>query len=114
MDVTAAGRVLVVDDEPGNIEIVRRQLEKHHYAVHGVETGELALSWLDTAAVLPDVILLDVRMPGMDGFGVCRRIKASPVTRLIPVVMLTSLDSRQHRIESINAGADDFLTKPVQ
>jgi putative two-component system response regulator len=107
-------RVLVVDDEPGNREMMTRLLEKHHYDVATVEDGELALQWLERAPLLPDLILLDVMMPGIDGFEVCRRIKNSELTRLIPVVMLTSLDARQHRIDGIKVGADDFLTKPVQ
>jgi putative two-component system response regulator len=110
----ACARVLVVDDEPGNRNIMTRLLEKHHYAVETVEDGELALKWLESAPLLPDLILLDVMMPGIDGFEVCRRIKSNPLTRLIPVVMLTSLDARQHRIDGIKVGADDFLTKPVQ
>jgi putative two-component system response regulator len=107
-------RVLVVDDEQGNREMMRRLLERHHYQVQTVEHGEAALRQLQSAALLPDLILLDVMMPGIDGFSLCRLIKVNPLTRLIPVVLLTSLDARQHRIDGINAGADDFLTKPVQ
>lgn len=107
-------RVLVVDDEGGNREMMTRLLERHHYQVQTAEHGEGALRHLESAALLPDLILLDVMMPGIDGFSLCRLIKQNPQTQLIPVVLLTSLEARQHRIDGINAGADDFLTKPVQ
>jgi putative two-component system response regulator len=112
-DPASPARVLVVDDEVGNRELMTRLLQRHHYKVDTAPHGEAALVYLEAADVLPDLILLDVMMPGIDGFAVCRRIKQNPLTRLIPVVLLTSLDSR-HRIEGISAGADDFLTKPVQ
>ncbi len=114
LEAAARARVLVIDDEPGNRDMMTRVLHKHDYLVQTIETGERALEWLAHAPVLPDLILLDVMMPGIDGFEVCRRIKTNPVTQLIPVVMLTSLDQRQHRIDGINAGADEFLSKPVQ
>jgi putative two-component system response regulator len=106
--------VLVVDDEPGNREIMTRLLERHDYSVQTLENGEQALQLLHSTPQLPDLILLDVMMPGVDGFEVCRQIKSNPLTRLIPVVMMTSLDASQHRIDGIKVGADDFLTKPVQ
>jgi putative two-component system response regulator len=81
--------------------------------VHTVADAEAALAFLETAPRLPDLILLDVMMPGMNGFALCRRLKQQRLTRLIPVVLLTSLDA-QHRIDGIRAGADDFLTKPIQ
>lgn len=107
-------RVLVVDDEPGNREMMARLLGREHYDVHAVCDGEEALEYLRTTDRLPDLILLDVMMPGINGFAVCRQIKRDPLTRLIPVVLLTSLEAKEHRIEGITAGADDFLTKPVQ
>ena len=113
-DTQAAARVLVVDDEPGNREIMTRLLERHGYQVHTADSGEAARDFLQSTDLLPDLILLDVMMPGIDGFSLCRQIKQHPATRLIPIVLLTSLDARQHRIDGINAGADDFLTKPVQ
>jgi putative two-component system response regulator len=113
-DRPAPARVLVVDDEPGNRELMTRLLERHGCAVHAVEDGEAARAYLASTALLPDVILLDVMMPGIDGFALCRLIKDDPLTRLIPIVLLTSLDARQHRIDGLNAGADDFLSKPVQ
>jgi putative two-component system response regulator len=110
----APPRVLVVDDEPGNREMLTRLLHRHQYEVETAEDGERAQAHLASAKLLPDLILLDVMMPGIDGFEVCRRIKQHPHTCLIPVVMLTSLNVGQHKIDGINAGADDFLTKPVQ
>ena len=110
----APPRVLVVDDEQGNREMLTRLLHRHDYEVQTAPDAEQAQAYLAATGVLPDLILLDVMMPGIDGFELCRRIKQHPHTRLIPVVMLTSLDVSQHKIDGIRAGADDFLTKPVQ
>jgi putative two-component system response regulator len=105
-----AGKVLVVDDLPKNVEILRRALEARGYEVRGAEDGPGALAAV--AEHGPDIVLLDVVMPGMDGFEVCRRIKSNPATRLTPVVLVTGLGDREDRIKGIEAGADDFLTKP--
>ena len=114
-DVRAVSpRVLIVDDEAGNREVLTRLLRKRNYEVHAVADAEAALALIDTTDRLPDLVLLDVMLPGIDGFTLCRTLKANPVTRLVPVVLLTGLDARQHKIEGINAGADDFLSKPVQ
>jgi len=106
--------VLVVDDEAGNREVLTRLLRRRGYDVQAVADGESALALIERAAWLPDLVLLDVMLPGVDGFTVCRHIKANDLTRLVPVVLLTGLEAKQHKIEGINAGADDFLTKPVQ
>jgi putative two-component system response regulator len=106
--------VLVVDDEAGNRQVLSRVLTRHGFAVDAVGDGEAALAYIHRASRLPDLILLDVMMPGLNGFAVCRTLKQRPVTRLIPVVLLTGLDAKAHKIEGINAGADDFLSKPVQ
>jgi putative two-component system response regulator len=106
--------VLAVDDEAGNRELVTRHLRRHDYDVQTFADGESALEFIESCPRLPDLILLDVILPGIDGFSLCRLLKGQPLTRLIPVVLLTSLDAPQHKIEGINAGADDFLTKPVQ
>ena len=112
-DRQTPGRVLVIDDEPGNRELMTRLLGRHCHDVHAVENAEAARAYLASTDILPDLILLDVMMPGIDGFTFCRELKGDPMTRLIPVVLLTSLDAH-HRIQGIQAGADDFLSKPVQ
>jgi putative two-component system response regulator len=106
--------VVAVDDEAGNRELVTRHLRRHDFDVQTFADGESALAFIDGSPRLPDLILLDVMLPGLDGFSLCRRLKGQPLTRLIPVVLLTSLDAPQHRIEGITAGADDFLSKPIQ
>jgi putative two-component system response regulator len=106
--------VLVVDDESANRELMTRLLGRHHYEVRALADGESALAFLRDADRHPDLILLDVMLPGMDGFSVCRIIKQHHLTRLIPIVLLTGLDAKEHKIAGLNAGADDFLTKPVQ
>lgn len=105
-----AGKILVVDDEPANIGVVSRLMTRLGYEVVTATNGELALE-----AVIrerPDVVLLDVNMPLLDGFEVCRRLKGDAATRLIPVVLLTALTSIEDRVRGIEAGGDDFLTKP--
>ena len=102
--------VLVVEDEAPNLALLARLLTIEGYKVQTAIDGESALAAIERYP--PDVILLDVQLPGLDGFEVCRRVKQSPATRLTPVVMITGLQSREHRIEGINAGADDFLGKP--
>lgn len=112
--ITTAPLVLVVDDEAANRELMARLLGRHQYEVLSVPDGEAALAFLRDADRHPDLILLDVMLPGMDGFSVCRLIKQHHLTRLIPVVLLTGLEAKQHKVAGLNAGADDFLTKPVQ
>ncbi len=104
------GTVLVVEDEPPNRELLVRLLADHGYAVESVNDGEAALVALERTPL--DLILLDVRLPGIDGFEVCRRVKQSAATRLTPVVLVTGLHDREHKIRGIEAGADDFLSKP--
>jgi putative two-component system response regulator len=105
-----AGKILVVDDEPANVKVIGRLMTRLGYEVLTALNGELALQ--SVACHSPDVILLDVNMPGIDGFEVCRRLKADSRTRLIPIVLITSLTSSEDRIRGIEAGADDFLEKP--
>jgi signal transduction histidine kinase len=102
--------VLVVDDEPRNLEVVSTLLSLHGFQVITAEDGETALAAV--ADDPPDVILLDVVMPRLDGFEVCRRLKADPATVFIPVVIVTALRGAQERIKGAAAGADDFLSKP--
>jgi DNA-binding response OmpR family regulator len=101
------GKVLAVDDNHANLALLARILESEGHLVRTTDDGMSALDAVETDP--PDVIILDVRLPDIDGFEVCRRLKQNPSTRLTPVIMITGLDSRDHRIESIKAGADDFL-----
>jgi cyclic di-GMP phosphodiesterase len=92
------------------VHLVRAQLEREGYAVFAASRGQEALD--NIAVIQPDLVLLDVMMPGIDGFETCRRLKSNPQTRLVPVVLVTALREADDRIRGIDAGADDFLTKP--
>ncbi len=105
-------RILVVDDIEANRRLMQAKLEARYYAVELAVNGEQALQ--QAADSQPDIILLDVMMPGMDGFEVCRRLKSNPATRHIPVVMLTALTDIDDRLRGLEAGADDFLSKPIE
>ncbi|HYL90714.1 MAG TPA: response regulator [Burkholderiales bacterium] len=106
-----AQKILVVDDTPANIKLLGDLLTAKGYEVTTAANGELALESI--AKRPPDLVLLDVMMPGLNGYEVCRKIRENPATALLPVVMCTSLDPHQERIKGIEAGADDFLSKPV-
>ena len=104
-------RVLVVDDVPANVKLLEARLSAEYFDVVTAMSGEEALAICERAEC--DVVLLDVMMPNMDGLEVCRRLKAGPTTHHIPVVMVTALDQPSDRVKGLEAGADDFLTKPV-
>ncbi|NEX93872.1 PleD family two-component system response regulator [Caulobacter sp. 17J65-9] len=104
-------RILVVDDVEANVRLLEAKLAAEYYDVLTAYDGPTALAV--AAADQPDIILLDVMMPGMDGFQVCRRLKDDPLTRHIPVVLVTALDGRDDKLQGLEAGADEFLTKPV-
>ncbi|MHA7870828.1 MAG: response regulator, partial [Hyphococcus sp.] len=104
-------RVLVVDDLEPNVKLLEAKLRAEYFDVIGAYSGQEAID--KALAEQPDIILLDVMMPGMDGFEACRRIKESAETMHIPVVMVTALDQQADRVAGLEAGADDFLTKPV-
>lgn len=106
-----SGRVLVVDDEIRNRSLLHHLLEDHGFGVVEAEHGEAALAAAEVER--PDVVLLDAMMPRLDGFEVCRRLKASPTTAFLPVIMVTSLSGRSERLQAIRAGANDFVTKPI-
>lgn len=104
-------RILVVDDIPANVKMLEARLLAEYFDVITAENGFAALELCEKTQV--DLILLDIMMPGIDGFTVCERLKASPRTAHIPVVMVTALDQQSDRVRGLKAGADDFLTKPV-
>jgi two-component system cell cycle response regulator len=104
-------RVLIVDDIPTNVRLLEARLSAEYFEVETASSGAEALSICDTADI--DIVLLDVMMPVMDGFEVCRRLKSSQKTQHIPVLMITALDQPSDRVKGLDVGADDFLTKPV-
>ncbi|RME98325.1 MAG: response regulator, partial [Alphaproteobacteria bacterium] len=106
-----SARILVVDDIEANRRLLQAKLEAQYFTVIQAENGPQALEVARSEQ--PDIILLDVMMPGMDGYEVCRRLKDDAATAYIPVVMVTALSDAEDRVRGLDAGAEDFLTKPV-
>ncbi|MBX3643226.1 MAG: response regulator [Rubrivivax sp.] len=106
-----SARILVVDDTPANVKLLVDLLGARGYSPVAAASGEEALARI--AEQVTDLVLLDIMMPGLSGYDVCRRIRADPATALLPVVLCTSLDPKQERIHGIEAGADDFIPKPI-
>ena len=104
-------KILIIDDTPHNVKMLVDLLSAKGYATATATSGQAGLEQVE--AERPDLVLLDVMMPGMDGYEVCRRIRANPEYGILPVVMVTALDPARERIKGLEAGADDFLTKPV-
>jgi signal transduction histidine kinase len=104
-------KILIVDDDPLGVETLAAILDGQGYRIASASSGVDALKKADD--LLPDLILLDVMMPGMDGFEVCRRIRATAKLAEVPIIILTALDDRSSRLRGIESGADDFLSKPV-
>jgi len=104
-------KILIVDDEERNIRLLKAMLLARKYQVFTALNGEEALRMVPE--VSPDLILLDVMMPGIDGFEVCRRLKGEEGTKAIPVIMVTALVEKEHKVRAMDCGADDFLNKPV-
>jgi PAS domain S-box-containing protein len=105
-----AGSILIVDDERAGRETLAALLLTQHYQLHFAVNGAEALR--QVAEIQPDLVLLDVMMPGIDGFEVCRRIRADPLLGEVPIILLTALDDRESRLRGLEAGADDFVSKP--
>jgi putative two-component system response regulator len=105
------GTILVADDQVANRELLEELLTRRGFKVIAVADGASALLALSRAQV--DLVLMDVMMPTLSGFEVCEKIKANPETYLIPVILITALSDRQDRLEGIKAGADDFLSRPI-
>jgi putative two-component system response regulator len=104
------GKIVLVDDIEANLNLLSAVLRREGYSVFPAREGLTALALV--VSETPDLVVTDVMMPGIDGFELCRRVKSNPATRLTPVIVVTSLAERDDRIAGINAGADDFLTKP--
>jgi class 3 adenylate cyclase/CheY-like chemotaxis protein len=105
------GRVLVVDDTPASAKLLEDQLGFHGYEVEVAGSGEEALALI--AQEMPDLVLLDILMPGMNGYEACRVMRADPALAMLPIVMITALEDRDSRLKGLEAGADDFISKPV-
>lgn len=105
-------RILVVDDVPNNIFLLREVLEEGGYTVTAAQDGLAAIA-AATATPQPDLILLDIMMPGLDGFEVCRRLKAEPATCHIPVLFITARDDETEEEQGFAAGGVDYITKPI-
>lgn len=104
-------RILVVDDDARNVRVLEAMLHADKYATMAAHNGQQALNL--ASEHLPELILLDVMMPDMNGFEVIEKLKADPATMRIPVIMITALDDRESRLYALQAGADEFITKPV-
>lgn len=111
MSTAPPSKILVVDDTPANVKLLVDVLGVSGYTAMAATNGEDALAQI--ASDPPDLVLLDIMMPGLSGYDVCKQLRADPVTALLPVVLCTSLDPQQERIKGIEAGADDFITKPI-
>jgi class 3 adenylate cyclase len=109
--VSEAQRILVVDDTPLNVKLLADLLQVEGYTVETADSGQAGLE--KVASFLPDLLLLDVVMPGMSGYEVCQALRKDPATEALPVVLVTALDPDSERIKGLEAGADEFLSKPV-
>ena len=112
MTLSANADILIVDDTPANLTVLSAILGKRGYRVRPAINGALALKAAQKAA--PDLILLDVQMPGLDGYAVCRQLKADAQTRAIPVIFISALDDVLDKVEAFQVGGVDYITKPFQ
>src|SRR5262249_7480782 len=108
----ARPKILVVEDEPDILEVLQYNLEREGYRVIACRDGEQGLSHIRTDE--PDLVLLDLMLPGLDGIEVCRRVKADPATRAVPVIMVTARSEETDVVLGLGIGADDYVTKPFR
>jgi len=111
-DHSAQANILVVDDTPANLNVLSSILTQQGYKVRPANSGELAL--MVTQHAPPDLILLDIQMPGLDGFEVCKRLKEHDQTRDIPIIFISALDDVLDKVEAFEVGGADYITKPFQ
>jgi len=114
METAATKRpvVYIVDDEDANIFILQATLKPMGYTLHSFRSGTDVLAALDGGVEPPDIVLLDIMMPGMDGFDVCKQIREDPRWGRLPIIMVTGMDDVEHRVKGLGFGADDYVTKP--
>ena len=112
LDRSNSDVVLIVDDVPDNLSVLHDALDESGFTVLMAISGEAALQ--RAAQALPDVVLLDAMMPGMDGFEVARRLKANPQTAHIPIIFMTGLTETEHLVAALECGAVDYVTKPIK
>src|ERR1700733_3910492 len=104
------GSILIIDDEPASLKMLLSILTEQGYAVHPANEGELGLQFVKHS--LPDLVLVDIRMPGMDGYEVCASLKSDSITRAIPVIFISSIDQAIDKVRAFRGGAVDYVTKP--
>jgi two-component system alkaline phosphatase synthesis response regulator PhoP len=104
-------RVLIADDNPQGVELLEAYLAEYDYDIETTDDGEATLQKINSWK--PDLVLLDIMMPRLSGFEVCKRLRANPATRDIAVLMITALDQQSDMARAVDAGANDFLTKPI-
>src|SRR5579871_1885679 len=108
----ASGDILIVDDQPQNLDVLMEMLHRRGYRVRPADNGERALR--AARASPPDLVMLDILMPDLDGYEVCRRLKADPVTAQIPVIFVSALDETLDKVKAFGVGAADYVAKPFQ
>jgi two-component system phosphate regulon response regulator PhoB len=104
--------VLIAEDEPDMVRLLAFHLQRHGYRVGHAPDGLAAIN--DTLESIPDLLILDLMLPRLHGFEVCRMLKASPTSRHIPIIMVTAMDSTEHKLRGFGLGADDYVTKPFE
>ncbi|GAB6041879.1 response regulator [Endothiovibrio diazotrophicus] len=109
---SSRAHILIVDDQPANLRLLSDLLREAGHKVHAAPSGELALRWLEGR--LPDLILLDIRMPGIDGYEVCRRLKSTPRAAEVPVLFISALDNPRDKVQAFEVGAVDYVSKPFE